>query len=185
MHLPDLGIDLRSPPLQADSLPTECDGRPMCVCLCVYANSSQSCLTICDLVDCSPPGSLVHGTLQAEHWSGFPLSLPGNLPNPGIKPTSLMSPELTGGFFTTRTTWEGLIDQYLHVKFPVEKVWLLTLLQAENISQAHKSFLTDALNISFEMKMKRIEKEGGQRVLTYPLSLTSTASPIIKLPPPG
>ena len=32
---------------------------------------------------------------------------PGNLPNPGIEPTSLMSSALTGGFFTTSATWEA------------------------------------------------------------------------------
>ena len=32
--------------------------------------------------------------------------LPGDLPNPGIKPTSLMSPASAGGFFTTSATWE-------------------------------------------------------------------------------
>ena len=32
---------------------------------------------------------------------------PGDLPNPGIKPTSLVSPALVDGFFTTRATWEA------------------------------------------------------------------------------
>ena len=31
---------------------------------------------------------------------------PGDLPNPGIKPMSLTSPALAGGFFTASTTWE-------------------------------------------------------------------------------
>ena len=35
----------------------------MCVCVCVCA---QSCLTLCNLLDCSPPGSSVHGILQAR-----------------------------------------------------------------------------------------------------------------------
>ena len=34
-------------------------------------------------------------------WSGLPLPTPGDLPDPGIKPLSLVSPELAGGFFTT------------------------------------------------------------------------------------
>ena len=33
---------------------------------CVHAKSLQSCPTLCDLVDCSPPGSSVHGILQAR-----------------------------------------------------------------------------------------------------------------------
>ena len=31
---------------------------------------TQSCLTLCDSMDCSPPGSSVHGILQAEYWGG-------------------------------------------------------------------------------------------------------------------
>ena len=42
-------------------------------------------------LDCSPPGSSVHGILQGEHWSGLPCSSPGDLPNPGIEPASLTS----------------------------------------------------------------------------------------------
>ena len=36
------------------------------VCVCACAKSLQSCLTLCDLVDCSPPFSSVHGILQAR-----------------------------------------------------------------------------------------------------------------------
>ena len=35
-----------------------------CVCVCVCV--AQSCLTLCDSMDCSPPGSSVHGILQAR-----------------------------------------------------------------------------------------------------------------------
>ena len=38
-------------------------------------------------------------------WSGLPFPPPGDLPNPGIKPTSLVFPALGGEFFTTSTTW--------------------------------------------------------------------------------
>ena len=43
------------------------------------------------------------GFSRQEHWSGLPCPPPRDLPNPGIEPTSLMSPALEGGFFTTRT----------------------------------------------------------------------------------
>ena len=45
----------------------------MCVCVCVCA---QSCLTLCDLVDRSPPGSTVHGTFQARILSGLSFPTP-------------------------------------------------------------------------------------------------------------
>ena len=38
---------------------------------------------------------------RQEYWSGLPFSFPGDLPDPGIKPTSLASPGLVGRFFTT------------------------------------------------------------------------------------
>ena len=39
-------------------------------------------------------------------WSGLPCPPPGDPPNPGIRTSSLMSPALAGGFFTTSATWE-------------------------------------------------------------------------------
>ena len=40
-------------------------------------------------VECSPPGSSVHGISRQEYWSGLPCPPPGYLPDPGIKPASL------------------------------------------------------------------------------------------------
>ena len=45
---------------------------------------AQSCLTLCDPMDCSPPGSSVHGILQ--EWIAIPSS--GDLPDSGIEPWS-------------------------------------------------------------------------------------------------
>ena len=55
---------------------------------CMHAKLLQSSPTVCDPMDCSPPGSSVHGILQAKilKWvAGLP---PGDPPNPGIQPTS-------------------------------------------------------------------------------------------------
>ena len=46
---------------------------------------AQSCPTLCDPIDCSPPGSSIHGIFQAR----LPFPSPGALPNPGIEPGSL------------------------------------------------------------------------------------------------
>ena len=40
--------------------------------------------------------SLSMGFSRQEYWSGLPCPPPGNLPDPGIEPESLMSPELAG-----------------------------------------------------------------------------------------
>ena len=54
---------------------------------------------------CQAPLSV--GFPRQEFWSGMPFPHPGDLPNPGIKPVSPMSPALAGGFFITSTTWEA------------------------------------------------------------------------------
>ena len=46
---------------------------------------------------------------RQEYCSGLSFPSPGDLPNPGIKPESLVSPELAGGLFTTSVTWENLV----------------------------------------------------------------------------
>ena len=52
-----------------------------CCCLWVRATSLQSCVTLCDPVDCSPPGSSVRGILQARilEWDAIP-STRGSFP---------------------------------------------------------------------------------------------------------
>ena len=50
-------------------------------------------------------GPLSMGFSRQEHWSGLPCPPPGNLPNPGVEPSSLTSPALVGRFFTTSATW--------------------------------------------------------------------------------
>ena len=47
------------------------------------------------------------GFSRQEYQSGLPFPLPGDLPDPGIKPLSLASPALAGGFFTISATWEA------------------------------------------------------------------------------
>ena len=64
-------------------------------------SDSQSCPTLCDPMDYSLLGSSAHGIFQARMLSGLPFPSLGDLPNPGIKPTSLISPVLAGRFFTT------------------------------------------------------------------------------------
>ena len=55
-------------------------------------------------MDCSLPGSYVHGISQARILEWLPFPTPSNLPDPGIKPVSLQFLALAGGFFTTCTT---------------------------------------------------------------------------------
>ena len=80
--------------------------------MCVHAKLVQLQSILCESMDCSPLGSSVHGILQARvlDWVVMPSPPPEDLPDPGIKPKSLLSPiypALSGGFFTTNATWEA------------------------------------------------------------------------------
>ena len=72
--------------------------NPSTLCVCVHA---QSCPTLCDPMNCGPPGSSVRGNFQARILSGLPIPSPGDPPDPGIKPASLEFPALAGGFLNT------------------------------------------------------------------------------------
>ena len=62
----------------------------MCIVglLVVVVLFARLCLTLCDLTDCSPPGSSIHGFSRQEYWSGLPFPSPEDLPDPGIEPRS-------------------------------------------------------------------------------------------------
>ena len=47
------------------------------------------------------------GFSREEHWRGLPCPLPGELPDPGMEPASLISPALAGGFFNHHATREA------------------------------------------------------------------------------
>ena len=60
--------------------------------ICVYVFLvAHLCPTLCDPMDCSPPGFSVHGISQQECWSGLPFASPGDLPNPRIVESPLSS----------------------------------------------------------------------------------------------
>ena len=54
--------------------------------------------------------SLSMGFSKQQYWRGLPWPPPGDLPNSGVKPTSLTSPALADRFFTTSATWEAQIS---------------------------------------------------------------------------
>ena len=77
-------------------------------------------MTLCDRMDCGPPGSSVHVIFQTGILEQVAFPSPGGLPNPGIEPTFLVSPPLAGRFFTT---------------MPPGKPFFLPLLQALRLSR--------------------------------------------------
>ena len=75
------------------------------ICTCAIL-VSQSCPALCNPLDCKPPGSSVHEIFQARilRWVG-------NLPSPGIKPTSPVSPALAGRLFTPEPSGKLCLNQ--------------------------------------------------------------------------
>ena len=59
---------------------------------------AQSCLTLCNPVDCSPQAPQFVGFFRQEYWSGLPFCFPGDFPDIGMEITS---PALACGFSTT------------------------------------------------------------------------------------
>ena len=82
-------------------------------------SGAQSCPTLCNPMDCNHQAPLSVGFLRQEYRSELLFSLPGDLPNPGIKPTS---PALTDDFFTTEPPGKlyiGTISDLCFMKFKV------------------------------------------------------------------
>ena len=70
-----------------------------CVCEC-WLSCIQLSVTLWTAAHQAP---LCMGFSRQEYWNGLPFPPPGDLPDPGIEPASLVSPALVGGFFTTES----------------------------------------------------------------------------------
>ena len=85
----------------------------MYLCVCAQSLSCVQLFTASQTVVQQAP--LFMEFSQPKYWSRLPFSTPEDLPNPGIKPTCLMSPALAGGFFITSTTWEAhIMNMYIY-----------------------------------------------------------------------
>ena len=99
------------------------NSSPACMPACSVA---KLCLTLCDPVDCSPPGSSVHGILQARILEWVAISFSRNLPNSGIEP---LSPALAGGFFTTEPPEKPIsVRTYIHTYIHTDTYYIFFFL---------------------------------------------------------
>ena len=78
--------------------------KSMCACMPSHFSHVRLFATLWTVAHQTP---LSMGFPRQEYWSGLPFPPPGDLSDPGIKPTSLTPPALAVGFFTSRTTWEA------------------------------------------------------------------------------
>ena len=72
--------------------------------MCSVASVLSDSVILCTVAHQVP---LSMGFPRQEYRNGLPFPSPADLPDPRIKPESLTSPALTGGFFTTSTTWKA------------------------------------------------------------------------------
>ena len=77
--------------------------KPKDKCVCVLTCAIMETPTLCDpvTVACQSPLSMEFS--RQEYWSGLLFPTPGDLPNPGIKPESPVSPALAGGFLESES----------------------------------------------------------------------------------
>ena len=83
--------------------------------------------------------SLSMGFSRQEYWSGLPFPSPGDLPDTGIKPASLLSPALTGKFFITSATWEALHPSQEHTSNDRKQQLLRAMTTNVYLSQAFQA----------------------------------------------
>ena len=107
---------------------------------CLLAKSLQLYPTLCNPMDCSSPGSSVHGISQQEYWSGLPFFPPGDLPDTGIKLASPASPALQVDYL--------LLSHWVSpIKLRVCTNSILRILQIQNNQVWFLCFSTDVFYV--------------------------------------
>ena len=90
------------------------------------------------------------GFPRQEYWSGLPCPTPGDLPNPGTDPLSLMSPALADRFFTTSATWEAhdkhiSVHKWIHCGYYFEQIPVRSIRKNERFCSIFTYSFSDAL----------------------------------------
>ena len=123
--------------------------------------ATRSCLVLCNSEDCSPPGSSVHGILQARILKWIPLSSPWDLPNPGVKPSLSYTESkptcsgLQGSYNLTSTSWSELICPLFSMMHSAFATWafflsLLQTLRAPDLTELlHSIFPLPGISVNF------------------------------------
>ena len=84
----------------------------MCIYICIYVLSHVCLFATPWNVARQAPLSM--GFPRQEYWSGLPFPPPGDLPNPGIEPSSLASPALADKFFTTEPPGKPILPYQIY-----------------------------------------------------------------------
>ena len=106
----------------------------MCMCCCLVAESFS---TLCDPMDCSPPGSSVHGILQTRILERVAISFSRDSSDPGMEP---LSPALAGRCFATEAPGKPVYVFTCVLFFLLLITFLLFLFSAALLYQALSYF---------------------------------------------
>ena len=150
--------------------------------IALVCSSAQSCPTLCNPMDCRPPGSSVHGVLQARILIRLPFPPPGDLPDPWIEPVSPVGPTVAGRFFTTELPgkpknivyllWNSIFFifvQYLIFDNQILKFSEFSAVKKKCFFQTY-SLGTDLRFISFlppKLQLSRYEDPGGVCIFPF------------------
>ena len=162
-----------------------------CLCMCV-----QSCPTLCNPMDCSLPGSSVHGIFQANYWGELPFPTLGDLPTPRVKPASPGSPALAGRLFITEPPGKPTSGQppicVCELPRPLVSTWdVLSLCKSSPATWTSLLFLqpcqhipsSEPLPLAFSLP-GTLSPRGSQDMLPplFPADLSSDATQPVRPP---
>ena len=150
------------------------------ICVLCCAKSLQSYLTLCHPMDCSQPGSSLHGFSRQEYRSGLPYPSPGDLSYPGIEPTSLLPSALAGRFFTISTTREALYITFIILSSRLPKTGSDSLpILPFYWASGRWGFLwsNSSMEIIFRIRGRKSEDPGNPNINIYFLVLWTKAGP--------
>ena len=115
------------------------------------------------------------GFSRQVYWGRLPCPSPGDLPNPGIEPASLMSSTLAGGFFTTSPTWEAQLTVLFHKIDTISKKYL-----TGNAYQSHlwNFFKCICSSSNYILLGQGAGTDGIEDICTFEISRSDTHFPV-------
>ena len=87
----------------------------LCSCVCVHTQSLSCVRLFVTSWTVARQASLTMEFPRQEYWSGLPFPVPGNLPNPGIKPKLPASTCIGRQILYRCTTWEACSYTYMYI----------------------------------------------------------------------
>ena len=138
---------------------------------------AQSCPTLCDLTDCSPPGSSVHGILEARILGWIAVSYSRGSSRSRDQPMSLANPALAGRFFTTTPPRKLIfLILYTYMLFLLNYLKVCSSFETSLLNTSCSAPEYDTLPFSYIVTLKKTNRS---------LSSVQSLSPVCNCSTPG